>query len=122
MTRYLLVGLVVCALTACPDNQEPGPQVGGDSHFLTGCSSDADCGDHLSCICSTCTHSCDDDDACQVFDPAMHCASDQDEGMEAMCGVLDTPVTLCVVTCGNDADCADVVDGGECFHGLCVVP
>ena len=115
-----MVGAVLL-LSGCLDGND-GSQAGGDSHFLQGCQSDMDCVEALSCICGTCTHGCADDASCQLVDPAMHCAASDDDGMEAMCGALDTPVTLCVALCDVDDDCAHVGETAACDHGLCVVP
>lgn len=107
----LAFGLAGCARS----NQD---QVGGESHWLQACSTDAQCGDGgLVCDCGTCTRACADDDAC-AGGPAAVCADRRSEGLENACSAMPPPTDfgVCLRACSSDADCS-----GKCVDGGCAL-
>jgi hypothetical protein len=96
------------------------PQVGGETHWLSACDENADCGDDLRCICGSCTRACSADDACHGNRPAA-------------CYDMGSPLLLqrcpglsgghgggvCLPSCSADAQCSD--DKG-CVENACLPP
>jgi hypothetical protein len=108
-TRPALILLAASALFAClPGSPDPG--VGSETHFLTACASDADCG-ALSCLCGVCTTTCTT--TCELGE----CAPMNHAALASFC---PAPVTesLCLAPCTTGADCG----GGRCVDGLCGRP
>lgn len=86
------------------------------SHWLTVCAEDTDCGDGFECLCGVCSVVCDDGDPCET-DPDSACVPSASPVLEALCGGIDLPSGLCLPECGTDDDCAD---GQLCSDGSCV--
>src|SRR6478609_4961915 len=91
------------------------PSTGTDSatHWLSRCSTDAECGG-LDCICGTCTTACTDPSSCPQAAIA-RCGPTT----EASCGSSES---ICVAECRTDADCNAVRRGLVCAGGRCSAP
>jgi hypothetical protein len=96
---------------ACSSEDPPGSQ--GQTHWLRGCSNDAECGE-LSCDCGRCVARCGAGDRCEVPDRTTTCQAASSGAVAAMCGV-DDAVALCLEPCGGGCD-----DGQRCVAGACI--
>src|SRR5262245_39480008 len=87
----------VAAGCGARSTQSAGPD--SSSHWLSSCSSDADCGG-VECLCGRCTTNCDDNSGCESLAGSF-------AGFDATC----IPVTgcgsdsICQITCEEDDDC-----------------
>lgn len=110
MTRSAptLTFLAIVALIGCIERSSPpsGPRVDSESHWLSPCEADAQCG-ALQCICGVCSRDCD----------ALAC------GGEATCAPFgaDTcgAVLACTTACVDGADCPGTL---RCLDGICDAP
>ena len=61
--RALIIGVALlgaAALSACHESSRPiGPSVGSETHWLSNCDTDADCGEINACVCGICTAPCE---------------------------------------------------------------
>jgi hypothetical protein len=105
--------LLAVALTwtmGCGDSaSEP---TGGQTHFLTRCAQDAECGDALSCLCGICTRSCLEATDCGGL-PAAVCAAAPDACGEAQGS------DVCDAHCATDGDCRSISAAHRCVEGAC---
>ncbi|MEZ4433708.1 MAG: hypothetical protein R3F65_14975 [bacterium] len=98
--------LLALALAGCITEASPpgSGRVDSESHWLSPCTADAECG-ALACLCGACTRPCGDDAAC---------------GGEALClgfgGDLCAPVPACTAACVGDGDCPAAL---RCVDGAC---
>lgn len=115
MMRSLAVQTCCCALlclsTGCNETQPDG-QIYSETHFLTDCESDNDCG-ALSCICDVCTNPCSADLACQELSSAAVCA---EFPSQIECSTGAPAGDVCLELCSEDIDCGP---SGVCRSGLC---
>lgn len=98
------------SLGACSSEQ---PQTGSQTNWLKPCASSADCGD-LTCVCGTCTKTCDNTDTCEEF-ASGECIQVADHGAVALCNGLTPQAPLCLQRC-DDASCPN---GSLCVAGIC---
>lgn len=78
-------------------------EIGGESHFLEGCS-DA-CENGLECISGACTRHCDATSECTDLDARASCVGEDER--------------VCDLKCDRDADCTALGDEGFCAEGVC---
>jgi hypothetical protein len=111
MTRTwtMMAGALLVA-SACHSSRMSGTQ--GQTHWLTACDGDSDCGD-LSCICSVCVAACANG-ACAVDGLQTACFAADDGPVRALCEGAE-PTPLCLEPC--DGRCAD---GQRCVDGACI--
>lgn len=113
----LILGLFV--LCACNEAAPPddGPLVNSNTHWLTPCESDAECGD-LECHCEICTTPCDSNNACGALGGV--CARDGESDAYAnQCVSGDRDVQdagVCLAPCAMDAECGleEICQDGAC--------
>lgn len=86
---------------------------GGETHFLTSCEANAECGDELSCLGEVCTSSCSDATDCDAL-PSAECA-EMAQGDSSGARVCDVP-------CSSDDDCSAVSPAHRCTEGACRAP
>jgi hypothetical protein len=112
---------VACLLWAlCSScSGKPGPQVGGETHWLAACTQNDECGGtNLSCVCGTCTRACSGDAACTgsrdaaCFDPNSPLLLQRCEDRSS-----DSSHGLCLPRCTKDVDCGN---GRACVQRTCV--
>ncbi len=108
-TRYVALVLL---LGACSENGSDG-QIYSETHFLTQCESDNDCGS-LSCICDVCTTPCDSNGSCAELNPNAVCAEIPEQ---AICSTGDPSGEVCLQLCSQDNECET---GQVCRAGMCV--
>jgi hypothetical protein len=86
----------------------------GNTSWLKICGADVDCGDGLSCLCGTCTASCDSNAACSDFADAVCVESTELDSCE-------TPRNrpLCLAECSEDDDCEALGSEFSCTGGSC---
>src|SRR5690242_13846020 len=98
-----IVLIVLCACGSTPPQSEQS-----QTHWLTECRSDADCGE-LSCVCGSCAAYCDDDESCDVAGLATSCRARASEAAHGLCGGHDSTSAVCLVACddgcGKDQHC-----------------
>jgi hypothetical protein len=106
--------VLAVVLGGCIDHNVARPSVGSETHWLGDCDATDACPDGAVCRCGICTRACDGADTCA----GGVCAGPDDVTVRALCGPV--PVgsgSMCVPTCGADADCPD---GLTCADGRCV--
>ncbi|MFO0749113.1 MAG: IgGFc-binding protein [Myxococcota bacterium] len=111
---FLSLGVLAgaCLSGAClPSNS--GNDVGSETHFLRGCTADAECGPVLSCLCGLCTRACDDD-PCGELSVCMHRGA---TAAELQCDGAAIPDSMCLVGCGDGVGCGT---DEACVDGACV--
>jgi hypothetical protein len=102
------MALTLAFTAACSTDTSNDDVASSQTHWLSACDSDADCGD-LSCSCGVCTRSCSDDSGCESGSSCI--ATSGIAACEAA-----APAEVCLAECENDSDCgAD----GECADGVC---
>ncbi len=103
-----------CALGAAGVPSCAGTTVGvgtdSNTHWLSDCRSDADCGS-LTCQCGVCTKACTDESGCAGLDGNTACKT-------ASCSSVATKT--CTATCTVPADCPHGGAGFGCESGICV--
>ncbi len=91
---FFWFGLGLAASLSCGKVQ-PDEGLGGETHWLKSCSSDAECGGELSCVCRVCTEACSDDASCGEVDERAVCLAKQLTAYDGACAG-DAPAALCV--------------------------
>lgn len=106
---------------ACGCAQTTALEVDGQTHWMTQCDEDADCGD-LECICGTCTEACELDDADSCSTPGAVCALAANALDAAACTREPSEVYACVPACDRTSDCHAVASELICTdEGACVL-
>src|ERR1043165_3660709 len=92
-------------IAACTSGRPP-ESYGGETHWLSGCGSDGECGAG-SCLCGVCTDACDGDVACQKGPRPAHCYSAASPDLTSQCEAdrLRKIAGVCLATCAGDAEC-----------------
>lgn len=98
-----MVGLALAGCIATRTEGD-GKELGGESHFLQGCSDHCD-GD-LECIRGICTLPCETTSACARLSSEARCLGDDEQ-------------RSCDLGCERDADCQDLGADGFCSAGVC---
>lgn len=111
-SSLIFLATTLSALTGCLDDGG-SPKSDSESHFLSGCSSDADCESGFSCLCNLCTVACTDDDACGGLAPGAACVETTGEGA---CRAATAVADHCGIRCGGESPCPL---GLECYLGEC---
>jgi glucuronoarabinoxylan endo-1,4-beta-xylanase len=106
----LLLSFAALTLGAC---QAEEPQTGSQTNWLKSCTKSEDCGD-LSCVCGTCTLTCDSEEACGDLGSS-ECVQVGDVGAVALCNGLTPEAPLCLQHC-EPGSCPD---GSHCVAGVC---
>lgn len=95
------------------------PQVGGETHWLSACADDRECGGAgLRCVCGTCTRSCEDDATCAgPVDAA--CIDAHSPALLERCEErsLTDARALCLARCAKDEECGPA---RACVQETCV--
>jgi hypothetical protein len=105
----VIAGLALCFACAC---QKSHQHAGSESHFLTLCTSSAECGE-LSCHAGVCTTACTSDGACGAVGAASECAGTPGGSAES------APERICDVVCEEDATCLELAGHFTCHDGRC---
>ena len=111
----------VCGMAAAGSScsGRPGPQVGGETHWLAACAEDQECGNTgLICRCGTCTRVCSSDTACGAANQAACFQANSPLLLQRCEDLSSSPaVGLCLQRCNHAAEC-----GGTraCVQGACV--
>src|SRR5690349_3454220 len=111
------VSVLIGVLVAC---SSPRPQVGGETHWLRSCWSDAECGGALACICGSCTRTCHEDDRCEGGRPAACYEQDSPLLLQRCAGTspdVQAAAGVCLPLCASDEQCSG---GKRCEQGACV--
>lgn len=109
------IGFLFCGCMALACSNTHSPQASGETHFLTACAKNNECGDELACICGVCSTPCDDVSACSASQ-ATACARKDDPAFKQQCPGPQTIPGVCLANC-EDQDCAK---GQQCVSGACV--
>lgn len=118
--RFFRSLLCLFGLAACAG--EPGPSLDSESHFLTACVDNGDCGTELSCICNVCTSPCDDDDSCAGTSPESTCLTLSLDPLGGACTTTESAPEaprVCLEECSPSAACGD---NRVCVEGACLPP
>jgi len=109
---------------ACGCAQTTELDLDGQTHWMTQCDEDADCGD-LVCICGTCTETCglDDADSCSTLGAGRAvCALAANALDTAACSSEPSELPACVPACDRTSDCHAVASDLICTdEGACVL-
>ncbi len=129
MSRYplilsLCVGLAAALLLgACGEDPGRGSGDGtidSQTHWLSTCTSDDQCGDFYSCVCGVCTLSCDSASACNGTGTRSACFQSEEGARGLLCGNQEPAVGqegVCLPQCGVDNACPE---NQRCLEGACV--
>jgi hypothetical protein len=110
LSQLLSAGLLLGAgVAAWSCGGETGGGTDSNTHWLSRCTTDADCG-NLSCICGTCTRPCLSDAMCAGL-PNASCA-------RAACGSAEESST-CDASCSTDGDCGKIGANLRCQESRC---
>jgi len=111
--RGLLVGLCVgvaaLVVPSCGGATSGGGGTDSNTHWLSSCTSDADCGS-LTCLCGECTKPCTEDSACSGLAGNATCET-------ASCAPATSKV--CTVKCTSASDCPEGGARFTCRDGEC---
>ncbi|MDH5671475.1 MAG: tail fiber domain-containing protein [Myxococcales bacterium] len=110
----ITAAFLACCLLACSESNTP--EGNSQTHWLKGCSSDAECGDDLTCICGACAASCAAEAPCNVRGITTTCMGTDAPSVTALCGA-PAPTMVCLQSCADDAGCGV---GQRCAAGACV--
>ncbi|MEL6177823.1 MAG: hypothetical protein AAFS10_02670 [Myxococcota bacterium] len=101
-------GLVACTTSSSGSGIDKG-QTDSETHWLSSCTADSDCGPsqagQLSCVCNVCTQPCDTPNACEALAPEASCSPI--ETIFAQCS-QPAATSVCVPSCSTDADCVSL--------------
>lgn len=115
--RALMIGVAfvwAASLGACHESSRPiGPSVGSETHWLSTCETDAECGEINACVCGICTAPCEG----AVCGAGATCLAAGTAGADALCGALPaTAAGLCAAACAGGCPA-----GQTCAaDGICV--
>lgn len=101
---------------SCLSDAKGDPKVDSESHFLSICTSDADCPHALSCLCSVCTIPCSTGDV----SPCEHLSADAVcvvADHSAICRASQAGSDFCGTPCTAPDDCTNE---SACYLGQCV--
>lgn len=118
LTRALTLCAALLVLTsACRSpEEETGPDLESETHWLRFCDETAPCGSGFACICGACSRACDSSAACTALSGAARCLS------QAEVNSCETPAAdsaLCVLPCTNDTQCTNIASFLTCRSGQC---
>ncbi len=115
----VLLVLIGCGFVGCDDSDPPKSSQG---KWLEACQSDDQCGDAsegLSCICGTCSKSCEDDTACEETPQTSICFTSNTSTTFVLCGGDAAAKSLCLPEC--DPEVPDICGAGQaCIQGACI--
>ncbi len=117
------VALLCGALLLFSCTQSHDTRVDGQTHFLTQCDEDGDCGG-LDCICGVCTKTCASAAGCEELGEGVSCLEPAELGARE-CGTgKGEPVdqSVCDATCTEDSGCNSLGDAHACYTGYCRAP
>lgn len=104
--RWLQLGLA-WAIVACARTEDPDGNLGSETHWLTACTSNAQCGSEgLSCECGVCSLPCDEDARCGKYGAV--CSVAGEAAHEALCGSSRTGgvcLPPCEGGCSGEQSC-----------------
>lgn len=105
LSAFLLFAVGFSFPLAC----SPGPQTDSKSNWYSLCSSNADCGESLSCACGVCTQNCDTAESCNGDSQCLNV------GELTTC--MEAQELVCVASCSHSDDCGP---SQLCLSGACV--
>lgn len=99
MKRTIGIALWICAGAlgfglAAGCGKAEGVALGGETHWLASCASDAACDPGLDCLCGVCTISCEADAACSGAGATARCVTQESAPFGSGCGSSD-PERIC---------------------------
>jgi len=123
--RALLIAACLGALEGASGcGRTDSPQLDSETHWLTSCDSDQDCGAG-SCECGVCTTACVTSADCS----GLGLASVECVGLSGACASVATAAgasssegAACLLSCVDDADCAGLGAGARCESQRCERP
>ncbi len=110
---------VAVSTTGCHDSHENGPSAGSKTNWLR-CASDDECDEAQSCLCGTCTKSCESNTECEDLDPGAICHATDEGVVERLCGEAPGEEHICVLPCMDDVDCEDQATDMSCVDAVCM--
>lgn len=115
MNRILVLCLSCLFLVlACDQEKGGGDQTNSQTHWLSACESDADCGDAgLACICEVCTVTCELPTDCTGIKEDATCAPSDGQRASDLCtSQAPASVGICLDPCQN-GQCEDPVSANN---------
>ncbi len=95
------------------------PSAGSNTNWLR-CASDDECDESQSCLCGTCTKSCESNAECAELDPGAICQATDEGVVERLCGEAPEEERICVLPCVDDADCEEQATDMSCVDAVCM--
>lgn len=91
-----------------------------NTHWLTTCRDDVDCGSALECHCGVCTRVCDASAQCSSWSEAARCVDPEALVGATECVDLRPRERTCALTCEASPDCDEYGAGFSCINGQCL--
>ena len=115
MKQLLLAMIAGCAMltAACTSGNNTDSQ----THWLTSCSADSECGQGLACLCGVCSTECEETAACSSTPGASVCVKRTQGPSEQLCEVQIDVSGICLPECIADDDCST---SQACRYNTCV--
>ena len=113
--RHGLIALLLLVLwlaAACSVNGDP--PTGGETHFLSHCLADADCGASGHCLCGICSEPCGSVSDCPAYTGVTCILSQPSTSMQC-----SSAGPYCDAVCSVDADCVGLPGSNSCELGRC---
>jgi hypothetical protein len=109
---------VVLWTPSCSESRPQSRDVGSETNFLNRCETDVTCGRGLSCLCGTCTQTCDAIAACEALSSAAACVPVASRPTDPTCPESAVSA-FCDQPCAEDAACAGLGSAYRCVRGFC---
>lgn len=120
LKSFSLFGLILVAAACGGRSTSNNVGNGSNTNWLSGCNTDAKCGDGI-CAGGACTETCRNDDDCEHLSPDAKCAEAVPfvSSGSAACDDAE-PRRVCTLGCEDQSACEDIGDGYTCTDGACV--
>ena len=111
-TRLVPMAIIAFGVSGCLGDPAD-PKVDSESHFLSGCLGDSDCGGDYSCVCNLCTVPCGAVGSCTEVAPNATCVATTSSGT---CFDAAVVADYCGFGCSAEVSCPT---GLDCYLGVC---
>lgn len=111
--RILTMAVIACVMAACGDDATTGAKDQSQTHWLSACKADAECGG-LSCLCGVCIATCGDHGECSVSGVEAKCEVATSRATIALCGGVP-PKPVCLTQCTNGCAADERCEGEACI-------
>jgi hypothetical protein len=119
VVRYVTVLLaVVVWVLSCAGSRPRSREIGSETNFLNRCETDVTCVGGLSCLCGTCTKTCDANSPCEALSSEGACIPVASRPTDPSCPESAVSA-FCDEPCAEDGDCTGLGSSYRCARGFC---